>query len=59
VNPYGGKGSGQSIFQNEVLPLTETAGVLYTMQGLVVYVYSSYFWDYNCGACYFVSNFKM
>ncbi|XP_066334369.1 uncharacterized protein [Miscanthus floridulus] len=33
VNPYGGKGSGQSIFQNEVLPLTETAGVLYTMQG--------------------------
>ncbi|CAD6217602.1 unnamed protein product [Miscanthus lutarioriparius] len=32
VNPYGGKGSGQSIFQNEVLPLTEAAGVLYTMQ---------------------------
>ncbi|OQU90097.1 hypothetical protein SORBI_3002G339666 [Sorghum bicolor] len=29
--PLGGNGSGQSIFQNEVLPLTEAAGVLYTM----------------------------
>ncbi|ONM58449.1 Sphingosine kinase 1 [Zea mays] len=32
VNPYGGKRSGRSIFQNEVLPLIEASGVLYTMQ---------------------------
>ncbi|CAD6217606.1 unnamed protein product [Miscanthus lutarioriparius] len=32
VNPYGGKRSGRSIFQNDVLPLIEAAGVLYTMQ---------------------------
>lgn len=32
VNPYGGKRSGRSIFQNEVLPLIEAAGILYTMQ---------------------------
>ncbi|KAJ1291437.1 hypothetical protein BS78_02G315500 [Paspalum vaginatum] len=32
VNPYGGKRSGRTIFQNEVLPLIEAAGVLYTMQ---------------------------
>ncbi|KAL6856118.1 hypothetical protein ACP4OV_018920 [Aristida adscensionis] len=32
VNPYGGKRSGQSIFENEVLPLIEAAGILYTMQ---------------------------
>ncbi|CAN6219241.1 unnamed protein product [Urochloa humidicola] len=32
VNPYGGKRSGQSIFQNEVLPLIEAAGILYTVQ---------------------------
>ncbi|ONM24348.1 Sphingosine kinase 1 [Zea mays] len=32
VNPYGGKRSGPSIFQNEVLPLIEASGVLYTMQ---------------------------
>ena len=57
--PLGGNGSGQSIFQNEVLPLTEAAGVLYTMLGLVVYVYSSCFWNYNCDACCSVSNFKL
>nr|TKW35302.1 hypothetical protein SEVIR_2G364000v2 [Setaria viridis] len=32
VNPYGGKRSGRSIFQNEVRPLLEAAGILYTMQ---------------------------
>ncbi|CAL5062169.1 unnamed protein product [Urochloa decumbens] len=32
VNPYGGKRSGRNIFQNEVLPLIEAAGILYTMQ---------------------------
>ncbi|PUZ72488.1 hypothetical protein GQ55_2G398100 [Panicum hallii var. hallii] len=32
VNPYGGKRSGRSIFQNNVLPLIEAAGILYTMQ---------------------------
>ncbi|KAF8664483.1 hypothetical protein HU200_054658 [Digitaria exilis] len=32
VNPYGGKRSGRSIFQNEVLPLIEATGILYTMQ---------------------------
>ncbi|OEL27096.1 Sphingosine kinase 1 [Dichanthelium oligosanthes] len=32
VNPYGGKRSGRGIFQNEVLPLIEAAGILYTMQ---------------------------
>ncbi|CAN6175833.1 unnamed protein product [Urochloa humidicola] len=32
VNPYGGKRSGRSIFQNEVLPLIEAAGIFYTMQ---------------------------
>ena len=37
MNPYGGKRSGRSIFQNDVLPLIEAAGVLYTMQGLVMF----------------------
>jgi len=32
VNPYGGKRSGRSIFQNDVLPLIEAAGIFYTMQ---------------------------
>ncbi|XP_062187759.1 sphingosine kinase 1-like [Phragmites australis] len=32
VNPYGGKRSGRSIFQTEVLPLIEAAGILYTIQ---------------------------
>ncbi|TVU38410.1 hypothetical protein EJB05_11778 [Eragrostis curvula] len=32
VNPFGGKRSGRSIFQTEVLPLIEAAGILYTMQ---------------------------
>ncbi|KAK3125376.1 hypothetical protein QOZ80_7BG0604030 [Eleusine coracana subsp. coracana] len=32
VNPYGGKRSGRSIFQTEVLPLIEAAGIIYTMQ---------------------------
>jgi hypothetical protein len=36
VNPYGGKRSGQSIFQTEVLPLIEAAGILYTMQGYIM-----------------------
>ena len=33
MNPYGGKRSGRSIFQTEILPLIEAAGILYTMQG--------------------------
>nr|BAC20872.1 putative sphingosine kinase [Oryza sativa Japonica Group]BAD30563.1 putative sphingosine kinase [Oryza sativa Japonica Group] len=32
VNPYGGKRGGRKIFQTEVLPLIEAAGILYTMQ---------------------------
>ncbi|KAG8099666.1 hypothetical protein GUJ93_ZPchr0013g34700 [Zizania palustris] len=32
VNPYGGKRGGRRIFQTEVLPLIEAAGILYTMQ---------------------------
>jgi hypothetical protein len=36
VNPYGGKRSGQSIFQTEGLPLIEAAGILYTMQGYIM-----------------------
>uniref|UniRef100_A0A0E0LM81 DAGKc domain-containing protein n=1 Tax=Oryza punctata TaxID=4537 RepID=A0A0E0LM81_ORYPU len=32
VNPYGGKRGGRRIFQTEVLPLIEAAGIFYTMQ---------------------------
>ncbi|XP_037484559.1 sphingosine kinase 1-like [Triticum dicoccoides] len=32
VNPYGGKRGGRKIFQTEVLPLIEAAGIHYTMQ---------------------------
>jgi sphingosine kinase len=42
VNPYGGKRSGRGIFQTEVLPLIEAAGILYTMQGCDLSLHCGY-----------------